>query len=439
MSLVFDFQSVSIRFLLDLRRLRWGVSVALLALFLPSVAGAQQLPRVEPEQVGMSTERLGRLTDVLHTYVDEERLAGGVLLVARDGGLVYHEAFGMRDQEAADTMAVDDLFRIASQTKAIVSVAIMMLQERGQLLIQDPLGKYLPEFQQTTVAVASEGGGYDVVEADRSITLRDLLTHTSGIGYGWGPAHDRWEAAGITGWYFAHRDEPIRETVRRMADLPMDAQPGAAWVYGYSTDVLGAVVEVVSGLPLDAFLRTQIFEPLGMFDTHFYVPEEKAERLATVYSVENGRLVRAPNPGGMVGQGHYVQGPRQSFSGGAGLVSTAHDYALFLQMLANGGELGGVRLLSPTSVRLMSVNHIGDLPFEPGQRFGLGFSVVADQGLRGVPGSVNEFGWGGAYHSAYWIDPVEGLIVVYLTQLIPAGDVDDHGVVRSMVYGAVVE
>lgn len=421
------------------RSLAWLIVLVSSLSLTPRPAASQDLPRVDPEDVGMSADRLALLSDVIQQYVDDGRIAGAVVLVARDGGLVYNEAFGFRDREAGDSLEVDDLFRIASQTKAIVSTAIMMLQERGRLLISDPVSKYLPEFEKTTVAVPQEGGGYEIVPAETPITLRHLLTHTSGIGYGWGPAQDQWQAADVTGWYFAHRTEPIRETIRRMAALPMDAQPGSEFVYGYSTDVLGAVVEVASGMPLDEFLRTQILDPLGMFDTHFYVPEDQADRLTVVYSGSPQGLERAPDPGGMVGQGMYLNGPRTSFSGGAGLVSTAEDYARFLQMLANGGELGGVRLLSPTTVRLMTVDHLGDTPFRPGEGFGLGFSIVEDLGERGIPGSEGEYGWGGAYHSSYWVDPVEGLVVVYLTQLIPAPMIDDHAKVRAMIYGAITE
>jgi CubicO group peptidase (beta-lactamase class C family) len=390
-----------------------------------------------PEDVGVSSERLQRLKGALDGYVSAGLLPGGVALVAREGRVVLHHAFGQRDREARDAMAPDDLFRIASQTKALVSLAILMLQEDGKLLIGDPVSKYLPAFARTTVAVPRSGGGYDVVDAKRPITLRDLLTHTAGIGYGTGVAKDRWEAAGITGWYFAHRDEPVRATVDRMASLPMDAQPGEKYVYGYNTDILGAVVEAVSGLTLEAFLRSQVFEPLGMRDTHFYVPRDKAGRLVTVYSVAPGGLVRAPDGAGMQAQGQYVDGPRVSFSGGAGVISTAADYARFLQMLLNGGTLDGARLLAPSSVALMTTDHVGTVYGVPGMGFGLGFSVVEDVGARGTPGSVGEYGWGGAYHSTYWVDPAEKLVVVYLTQVIPATGLDDFGKLRALVYQAL--
>ncbi len=400
---------------------------------------AQTLPRTLPEEVGLSSERLKRLSTVLQGYVREGKLAGGVVLVAREGKVAYVEAFGQRDREAGAPMQQDTIFRIASQTKALVSVGVMILQEEGRLLISDPVGKYLPEFRESTVAVPKEGGGYEVVKAKRAITIRDLLTHTAGIGYGRGVAQDRWEAAGITGWYFADREEPISATVSRMAALPFDAQPGERWVYGYATDILGVLIERVSGQTLEEFLRSRILEPLGMKDTHFYLPESKADRLAVVYSpTPSGGLERAPERGGMFGQGAYVKGPRKSYSGGAGLLSTAMDYARFLQMLLNGGELDGRRILSRKSVELMTVDHLGNITFRPGEGFGLGFSVVKDLGVRGVTGSVGEFGWGGAYHSTYWVDPKEQLVVVYFTQLIPAGDLDDHGKLRALIYQAIV-
>ena len=283
-----------------------------------------------PEAVGLSSQRLQRLSDVLQEYADRGKLVGAVALVGRGGKIAYWEAFGHRDRESRDPMGRDAIFRIASQTKAVVSVGIMILQEEGRLLLSDPLGKYFPEFQQTTVAVPKAGGGYDVVQAKRPITIRDLLTHTAGIGYGNGVASDRWKAAGIQNWYFADRDEPIGDTVSRMGALPFDAQPGERFVYGYNSDILGAVIEKVSGESLADFLQDRIFTPLGMLDTHFYLPEEKLSRLAVVYgATESGSVERAPDAG-RSGQGAYAKGPRKSFSGGAGLLSTALDYARFL-------------------------------------------------------------------------------------------------------------
>lgn len=407
--------------------------------FQPQAARAQSLLQTVPEAVGLSSPRLERLGAELDRYVAEGRLAGGVVQVSRRGKVAYLHAFGQRDREAGVAMTSDAIFRIASQTKAVVSVAALLLQEEGRLLISDPVGKYIPEFQKTTVAVPRAEGGYDVVPAKRPITVRDLLTHTSGVGYGGGIAKDKWEEARITGWYFADRQEPIAATVARMASLPFDAQPGEAYVYGYNTDILGVVLEKASGTTLDQLLQQKLFEPLGMRDTHFYLPTEKRDRLAVVYGSSEGGLKRIADAGGIAGQGEYLEGPRQSFSGGAGLLSTAHDYGRFLQMLLDKGVSGGRRVISRKTVELMTVDHLGSVrfPWSNGTGFGLGVSVVEDLGGRGTPGSVGEFGWGGAYHSTYWVDPREELVVVYFTQLLPAGSIDDHGKLRALVYAAV--
>ncbi|HJN43342.1 MAG: serine hydrolase [Acidobacteria bacterium] len=418
-------------------RTRPLVLLLTLAVLSAPVLSAEDLPRAQPEAVGLSGPRLERLTEAMQAYVDDGRLAGAVILVARRGRVAYLRSFGQRDIESRSPMADDAIFRIASQTKAIVSTGVMLLQEEGKLLISDPVGRYLPQFARTQVAVARDGAGYDVVDARGPITIRQLLTHTSGVSYGSGPASDRWESAGIQGWYFADREEPVGDTIARLAALPFDAHPGEQWIYGYNTDILGALIEAVSDQPLDEFIQTRILEPLGMEDTHFYLPLDKRDRLATVYSATNDGLDRAPNPGHMVGQGAYVDGPRTSFSGGAGLLSTATDYARFLQMTLNGGELEGTRLLGRKTVELMTTNHLTDQPFRAGQGFGLGFSIVEDVGARGLPGSKGEYGWGGAYHSTYWVDPTEELVVVYLTQLIPAGGLDDQGKIRALIYQAI--
>ena len=399
-----------------------------------------QVPKATPEQVGFSPQRLKRLTEVFQAYVADRKLAGSVVLVARRGKIAYLHAFGQRDREANSPMPEDAIFRIASQTKALVSVGVMILQEQGKLLIGDAVGKYLPEFQKTTVAVPKKDGGYDVVDAKRPITIRHLLTHTAGVGYGEGVARDRWQAARIQGWYFADRDEPVGATVSRMASLPFDAQPGERWVYGYSTDILGTLIERVSGETLADFLAAQLFGPLGMNDTQFYLPPPKVARLAVVYSAtESGKLERAPDPGTGVGQGAYVKGPRKSFSGGAGILSTATDYPRFLQMMLNGGVLDGKRILSHKTVELMTVDHLVNKQVEEGVGFGLGFSVLKDLGARGVPGSVGEFGWGGAYHSSYWVDPKKELVVVYFAQLLPARDLDDQDKLRTLIYQAIMD
>ena len=415
------------------------VLILTISSFSPDLIG-QKLVKDSPENQGMSTDRLTRLSSTLGEYTKEGKLPGVVALIARGGKIVYHEAFGYSDLEKEIPMKKDNIFRIASQSKAIVSVGIMILQEEGQLLISDPLSQYIPEFLESTVAEITEGDGYEIIQAKREITLRDLLTHTAGIGYGYGPASDLWEAAGIQGWYFAHREEPILETVKKMGKLPNDAHPGEAYVYGYNTDILGAVIEVVSGKSLEEFLSEKILQPLGMNDTHFYLPPSKSSRLSVVYNQENGKLMRAPVEGTMTSQGEYVSGARRSFSAGAGLLSTSMDYATFLQMMLNGGEYNGVRIISRKSVEIMTSNHLRDVkfPWSEGTGFGLGFAITTHLGERGLLGSEGEFGWGGAYHSVYWADPIEDLLVVYFTQVIPI-TLDDHDKLRPLVYQSLID
>jgi len=425
-------------------RLTRSLICFLSGILLASAVVAQILEIADPASVGMSAERLARIDAAMEEYIAADRLPGSVTLVARHGKIVHLSAHGYRDIESRSPLQTDAIFRIASQTKATVSVGIMILQEEGKLLIDDDLSRYLPEFAQTTVAVDNGDGTYDIVPAKRKITLRDLLTHSSGYDYGRGLSSDKWKEAGIQDWYFADRDEPVRETIRRIAALPAQGHPGEKWVYGYNTDILGAVIEIVSGQDLTTFLQSRIFDPIGMVDTHFYLPPEKIDRLAAVYSKnKDGSLTRAPTPGRMEGQGHYVMGPRRSYSGGAGLLSTAHDYASFLQMLANGGVYNGNRILSRKTIELMTVTHlpsgtkIGNN--REGVGFGLGFSVVLDIGSRGIPSSVGQFGWGGAYHSEYWVDPSEGLVFAYFTQLRPAGGIDDHDKLSALIYQAIVD
>lgn len=407
---------------------------------------AAELPNASPDSLGLSAERLENLDAVMKSYVESGQIAGQVILVLRNGHIAYSAANGMRDIDEGEPMTGETLFRIASQTKAIVSTAIMILHERGELNIADPLSRYIPEWAEAQVAVADDRGGYSLEPVREPITLRHLLTHTSGISYGVfgaaGPATPEWEETGFRGWYLADQTEPVHESAARMASMPLHAHPGETWLYGYNTDILGGVIEVVTGTDLDTFVREEILDPLDMRDTHFFVPPEKAGRLATVYWVEEDDSLReGPEGPGMYTQGQYIQGqgPNVSFSGGAGLVSTARDYARFLQMMLNRGELDGNRILSPKTVDLMTTSHLDDLPFRAGQGFGLGFSVVTDLGTRGTLGSEGEFGWGGAYHSTYWVDPAEDLVVVYMTQFGPDVRLDDYNRLRSGIYAAIVE
>ena len=374
--------------------------------------------------------------------VDRLEIAGAVALVLKDGQTVYERAFGWSDREAKRQMTPDAIFRIASQTKALTSVALMSLVEEGKLTLNDPVSRFIPDFEHTTVAVRSDTGR-TIVPARRPITIRDLLTHTAGISYGTDTlVSPLYAAAGLGpaagwGWYTADKKEPICLTIERLATLPFVAQPGERFVYGYNTDILGCVVERVAGAPLDEVIRTRITGPLGMKDTYFYLPPDRKARLTTVYaSGADMRITRAPD--GPRGQGNYVDGPRRSFAGGAGLLSTARDYARFLQMLLNGGSLDGARVVAPKTVALMTTNQTGTLFSQTGQGFGLGFSVLEQPGADGRIESVGTFGWGGAYGSTYEVDPKEHLVLVFMIQMLPNRS-DVAMKFPMLVYQALVE
>lgn len=427
---------------------RWFATTtlaALVALVLAGPLAAQSLPAAaSPEAVGLSGERLERLTRAMKDAVDRRQVAGTVTLVLRNGQVVYFKAEGAADREQGVAMRPDSIFRIASMTKAVVSVGIMMLVEEGRLSLTDPVAKYIPAFAKTTV-LATQNGRVAVVPANRAITIRDLLTHTAGISYGAGALEPWYSRAGFTQWYFADRREPMSTWIDKLATLPFESQPGERWVYGYNTDILGNVVERISGQTLADFIDQRIARPLKMIDTAFYLPESKASRLAAIYVVgDDGTISRATDghPGQTYvphsGQGAYVQGPRAAFSGGAGLLSTAQDYARFVQMLLNGGELEGVRLLSPTTVALMTSNHVGTLYQNGALGWGLGFEVVEQRGRAPRYGAAGEFSWSGAYHTTYWADPAERLAVVFMSQLLPAGTTNLTSRVRTLVNQAIV-
>jgi CubicO group peptidase (beta-lactamase class C family) len=392
-------------------------------------------------QSAVSTERLARLDRLLQQYVDENRIAGAVALVLRDGQPAYERAVGWSDKEAGRRMSPDTVFRIASQTKAITSVAILALVEEGKVGLDEPVSHFIPPFEKTTVAARNDTG-VTFVPASRAIAIRDLLTHTAGISYGTeNDVAALYEAKGLgpaagLGWYFADKDEPICDTVERLASLPFVAQPGEKWVYGYNTDVLGCVVERASGVPLDQFVRTRITRPLRMNDTCFFLPPDQRSRLAAVYaSGSGGRIVRAPD--GAKGQGAYVDGPRRSFSGGAGLLSTARDYGRFLEMIRNGGAVDGVRILAPRTVKLMTTNQVGTLHSAAGLGFGLGFETTDRYGANGMD-PVGAFGWGGAYGSNYRVDPEARLVMVLMIQLLPNAT-DIRQKFPTLVYQALVQ
>ena len=424
---------------------------ALFSMLLVLVLGATGLaqsnraaaPREAPpsSNSAFSTERLARIDRVLQQYVDESRIAGAVALVLRDGQPVYERAVGWSDKEAGRRMTMETIFRIASQTKAVTSVAILSLVEEGKIGLNDPVSRFIAPFAKTTVVVRQEGS-VTFVPAKRPITIRDLLTHTAGISYGTqSDVASLYEAKGLGpaagfGWYTADKNEPICETMERLASLPFSAQPGEAWVYGYNTDVLGCVVERVSGMALDEFVRTRITDPLGMKDTRFFLPTNERDRLAVLYGNGNdGRIARSP--AGARGQGDYVDGPRRSFAGGAGLLSTARDYARFLEMIRHGGVLEGTRILAPRTVELMTTNQVGSLHSTTGLGFGLGFQTTDRYGANGLD-SQGAFGWGGAYGTLYRVDPDARLVIVLMIQLLP-NTTDLREKFPTLVYQALVE
>ncbi len=419
------------------RRVAVGCWTALVIGLAAGQALGQALPVATPESVGMAAGRLDRMKAVMQDYVDRQQVAGVVTILLRAGKVVSFEPVGRMDVEKNVPIRKDTIFRLASMSKAVTSVAAMILVEESKIRLSDPVSKFLPAFKQTSVAIPGAGSRVGIVPAKREITIRDLLTHTAGISYGTGPAAEQWKAAGIQGWYLSDRKEPIVPLMERLAVLPFDSQPGERYVYGYNTDILGAVIEKASGVPLDEFFRTRIFAPLKMTDSGFYLPPDKRSRLATVYSMSAaGRIERSPEPG--TGQGDYVDGPRACFGGGAGLLSTANDYARFLQMLLNGGELEGARILSPKTVELMTSNHVKRLYGDDGLGFGLGFEVTEQVGAAGRYDTVGSYGWGSAYYSKYWVDPSEKLVAVFMTQLIPATGVDLQDKFRTLVYQSIV-
>ncbi len=423
-----------------------GVIILLLT---PGVL-AQGLPSVRPEEVGLSAERLQRVDQLMQGFVDRRQVSGTVALIARQGKVAYFKSFGTMDE--GRPMTNDTIFRIASMTKPITSVAAMMLLEEGKILLNDPVSKYLPEFKNPSVLV-SDGpneGQYHLVPAKREIAVRHLLDHTSGISYGfWGRPHlsKLYADAGISDGLI-QTEGMIAEGVRKLARMPLLNQPGESWEYGLNTDVLGRLVEVASGMPLDQFFQERIFRPLGMRDTHFFLPEEKRARFAAVYTPsEQGGISRLPE--GPVRMGpvlfstnwHY-KGPRTYFSGGGGLVSTTSDYVRFLQMLLNGGRLDDVQLLAPRTVELMTRNHIGDLDIflrAPGYRFGLGFAVLVDPDRSGRIESKGEYNWSGFFYTRFWVDPKEDLIGIMMTQIRPNAQLDLDEKFRVATYQAIME
>jgi len=393
-----------------------------LALIAQTPSGQQSPPLspAAPATVGMSAERLARIDRMLEAAVAEGQAPGAVALVARRGKIVYHKAFGMADHEAGRPLEKDAIFRIASQSKAVTATAVMMLWEEGRFQLDDPVAKHIPAFENAQVlqSFRYSDTSYTAAPAARPITIRHLLTHTSGLGYGVIDGDERfrllYEQAGVTD-LFTTEPVTIEESVLRLARLPLHHHPGEAYVYSEGLDVLGYFVEVISGMPFDEFLRTRLFDPLGMGDTWFYLPPDKAGRLVAVQTPGDDGWERYPVT--FYDPQYPVKGAKTFFSGGAGLSSTARDYATFLQMYLNGGELNGVRILSRTTVGMMMANQIGDLWEGTGRHYGLAFGVLTEEGMAaGGRGSVGTFDWGGYFNTQYFADPQEQLIGILMKQ-----------------------
>lgn len=387
------------------------------------------LSEASPESVGMSSGRLGRIDSMLDQAVAGDKIPGAVALVARNGKIVYYKAFGMADNQSGREMKRDDIFRIASQTKAITATGVMILWEEGKFRLDDPISKYIPEFKNPQVLkdFNERDSSYTTVPAVGEITIRQLLTHTSGLGYGVIGGDDRirkiYQKAGIVD-AFSSRDVTIGENVRKLAKLPLLFNPGEKFSYCEGLDVLGYLVEIESGMPLDHFLRKRLFDPLGMNDTWFYLPEEKASRLVSVQKPENGKWVRYPVT--FYDPDYPIKGAKKFFPGGAGLSSTAKDYATFLQMYLNGGELNGRRILSRTTIESMMGNQNTRIwgP-DADSYYAMAFSVTTPGGQdMGGNGSTGTFRWGGYFDTNYFADPKEKVVGILMKQTQDANNDD---------------
>jgi CubicO group peptidase (beta-lactamase class C family) len=401
-----------------------------------SMKNSPALTEATPESQGFSSERLGRLDAFIEQSVKDGDIPGAVLLVARNGKIVEWKAFGMADNASKRALKRDDIFRIASQTKAITSTAVMMLWEQGKFQLDDPISKYIPEFKNPQVLkdFKYSDTSWTTEPAKSEITIRQLLTHTSGLGYGVIDGDERFKMmyhkAGVTD-LFTTENISIGESVKKLAKLPLHHQPGEKFTYSEGLDVLGYFIEVVSGEPFDVFLRKYIFDPLDMNDTGFYQPSEKASRLVTVQKPENGQWVRYPVT--FYDTDYPIKGAKRFFSGGAGLSSTAKDYATFLQMYLNGGELNGKRILSRTTVDAVLSNQVGDLFGENG--FGLGFGILSEKSEdKGGNGSAGTFDWGGYFNTTYFADPKEKIIGILMKQTQGTVSDETSGYLRQLIY-----
>ncbi|MBK8946670.1 MAG: serine hydrolase [Ignavibacteriae bacterium] len=408
-----------------------------------SIKKSPPLSKATPESVGMSAERLEKIDAMLEKAVIENNIPGAVAFVARNGKIVYWKAFGMADNQTGRLLKIDDIFRIASQTKAITSTAVMMLWEDGKFRLDDPISKYIPEFKNPQVLenFNYSDTSYTTVAANSEITIRHLLTHTSGIGYGQIDSDERfkliYQKAGIVD-AFTTENITIEENIKKLAQLPLHHNPGEKYTYSEGLDVLGYFIEVVSGMPFDVFLKERLFNPLEMNDTGFYLTDDKAKRLVSVQQQsDEGEWKSTSNK--FFDPDYPVKGAKRFFSGGAGLCSSAKDYATFLQMYLNGGELNGIRILSRTTIQSIMGNQTGDLWGQnSGKYYGLAFGIVDQKGQSiGGQGSIGTFDWGGYFNTQYFADPKEKIIGILMKQTIGSVSDDTGWKFRLLVEQAV--
>lgn len=407
-------------------------------------SSAQKLVEAPPESEKFSIERLQRIDGMIKGYIDAGKLNGAVTLISRNGKIVYYRGFGYDDMENKKPMKRDAIFRIASQTKAITSVAVMILFEEGKFLLDDPISKYIHSFKNPQVIdkYNEKDTTYTTVPAKREVTIRDLLRHTSGIGYAQigSPISNAIYAKNNIRSFYGQGAKSLAEDMQKLGSLPLLHNPGEKFTYGLNSDVLGYLVEVVSEMSLDDFFRKRIFEPLGMKDTYFYVPAAKQNRIVTTYHADStGKLQKLPDEyydNGLIGI-NYPKTNGTYYSGGAGLSSTVYDYAIFLQMLLNGGEYDGKRILSRHTIKMMITNQLTELKEGEKDVFGLGFGIVTDDGAE--PASLGSFSWGGAFSTEYWADPKEKIVGLIYKQFWgdPAGETNQK--FKVMTYAALVD
>lgn len=409
-------------------------------LFLITLTIQAQFVPGKPTENGFSAERLSRIDQLVNEHVEKQWVNGAVVMVVRNGKVVHHKAYGYSDAEKKVVMKKDDIFRIASQTKAITSLAVMMLFEEGKFFLDDPVSKYIPEFKNPKVlgTVNWSDTSYSSTPAKSEITIRQLLTHTSGIDYaaiGSQELKAIYAKAGIPSG-IGTNNVVLADKMKKLGGLPLKHQPGEAFTYGLNTDVLGYLVEVLSGMSLDQFFRTRVFQPLGMNDTWFYLPKEKHSRLVPLYQVTDGKLSKVTNNVFDNIDLNYPTMAGTYYSGGAGLSSTTEDYAKFLQLFLNKGEFNGVRLLGRKTVELMLTNQTQPPIIE---QFGLGFGLETDKNDYRSIYSLGTFSWGGAFSSSYWADPKEKMVCLIYTNVMSSPYRNMNEKVKTLIYQAIVD